>query len=197
VPPHIKQHSLTAGILQGPGRMITPPLVFVRSDAQEMESYLHLGRSVCGHDGIVHGGLLATILDEAMGHVVRGPHFTRVFFLPNNVLSRAATSGHYESRNPRRSYRKSDHKLSRAHAGRPVYRNQGVARTRQRPKGRGRGANRRPRWAPPCRGKVRWTHISRTQTHRFIFVPQLSFHPTQIRTFATGPCNEQGLGCSG
>ena len=52
--------------------MITPPLAFVRGDEQEMESYLHVGRSLCGHDGVVHGGMLATILDEAMGRVVRG-----------------------------------------------------------------------------------------------------------------------------
>ena len=74
VPPHIKQHSLTAGILQGPGRMVTPPIAFVHRDEQEMESYLHVGRSLCGHDGVIHGGLLATILDEAMGRVVRGLH---------------------------------------------------------------------------------------------------------------------------
>jgi acyl-coenzyme A thioesterase PaaI-like protein len=50
-----------------------------------MESYLHVGRSLCGHDGVIHGGLLATILDEAMGRVVRGPHlhFPHTF-LPNN-----------------------------------------------------------------------------------------------------------------
>jgi len=85
VPPHIKQHSLTAGILQGPGRLITPPVAFVRSDEQEMESYLHVGRGLCGHDGVIHGGLLATILDEAMGRVVCSPHlhFPRTFLLNN------------------------------------------------------------------------------------------------------------------
>ena len=81
VPPHIKQHSLTAGLLQGPGRIITPPLALVRRDEQEMETYLHVGRGLCGHDGIVHGGLLATILDEAMARVVRG-------LLPKCVLPR-------------------------------------------------------------------------------------------------------------
>jgi len=69
VPPHVRQHSLTAGLLQGPGRMTTPPIVLVRSDEQETEIYFHVGRSLCGHDGIVHGGLLATILDEAMARV--------------------------------------------------------------------------------------------------------------------------------
>lgn len=28
---------------------------------------IHLGRALCGHDGIIHGGLLATVLDETLG----------------------------------------------------------------------------------------------------------------------------------
>lgn len=28
-----------------------------------------MGRSLCGHDGIVHGGMLATLLDEALACV--------------------------------------------------------------------------------------------------------------------------------
>ena len=79
MPPHIKQHSLTAGLLQGPGRFATPPLGFVRSDEQEMETYFHVGRSLCGHDGIIHGGLLATILDEAMARIVRDLRFQSAF----------------------------------------------------------------------------------------------------------------------
>lgn len=29
--------------------------------------FVHVGRGVCGHEGIVHGGLLATLLDETLG----------------------------------------------------------------------------------------------------------------------------------
>jgi acyl-coenzyme A thioesterase PaaI-like protein len=32
---------------------------------------VHVGRGLCGHDGIVHGGLLATLLDEGLGRTVR------------------------------------------------------------------------------------------------------------------------------
>jgi acyl-coenzyme A thioesterase PaaI-like protein len=32
---------------------------------------LHVGRAMCGHDGIVHGGLLATIFDESLARNVR------------------------------------------------------------------------------------------------------------------------------
>lgn len=31
----------------------------------------YVGRGVCGHDGIVHGGMLATLLDESVGRTVR------------------------------------------------------------------------------------------------------------------------------
>jgi acyl-coenzyme A thioesterase PaaI-like protein len=31
---------------------------------------LHLGRALCGHDGIVHGGLLATVFDESLARNV-------------------------------------------------------------------------------------------------------------------------------
>lgn len=31
---------------------------------------VHLGKALCGHDGIIHGGLLATLLDEVLALVV-------------------------------------------------------------------------------------------------------------------------------
>ena len=73
--------------------MVTPPVAFVHRDEQEMESYVHVGRSLCGHDGVIHGGLLATILDEAMGRVVRGLHLhsLRPFLFNNNYAHRVAT----------------------------------------------------------------------------------------------------------
>jgi len=74
-PPQQKQHSLTAGSLRGPGLIATYPLVLSKtSHGAEKECghegdalvIVHLGRSLCGHDGVVHGGLLATIVDEAL-----------------------------------------------------------------------------------------------------------------------------------
>ncbi|KAG0148164.1 hypothetical protein CROQUDRAFT_655320 [Cronartium quercuum f. sp. fusiforme G11] len=62
-------HSLTAGALRGPGKLAVPPIVFVNKDDSEAIIFIHLGRSLCGHDGIVHGGLCATILDEALGRI--------------------------------------------------------------------------------------------------------------------------------
>lgn len=52
--------------LRGPGKFAIPPLVFTNVAQTEGIFVLHLGTSLCGHEGIIHGGLLATILDEAL-----------------------------------------------------------------------------------------------------------------------------------
>jgi len=62
-----KANSFTAGALRGPGKLAFSPLVRVRRDEQEALIFVHVGKGLCGHDGIVHGGLLATLLDEGMG----------------------------------------------------------------------------------------------------------------------------------
>jgi len=59
-------NNLTAGALRGPGRLALPPFVRARWDETEGFVVMHVGRGLCGHDGIVHGGLLATLLDEAL-----------------------------------------------------------------------------------------------------------------------------------
>jgi acyl-coenzyme A thioesterase PaaI-like protein len=64
-------HSLSAGSLRGPGKLALSPLIRAKHDESEALVFLHLGRSLCGHDGIIHGGLLATVLDESMARVVR------------------------------------------------------------------------------------------------------------------------------
>jgi len=59
-------NNLTAGALRGPGRLALFPLVRARWDESESLIIVHVGRGLCGHDGIVHGGLLATLLDESL-----------------------------------------------------------------------------------------------------------------------------------
>ncbi|KAB5588890.1 Glycoside hydrolase family 13 protein [Ceratobasidium theobromae] len=66
-PEERRRHTLTSGTLRGPGKLALPPLVFAKEDEAEAIAIVHVGRSMCGHDGIVHGGLLATLLDEALG----------------------------------------------------------------------------------------------------------------------------------
>ncbi|KAI4520676.1 Thioesterase/thiol ester dehydrase-isomerase [Schizophyllum commune Loenen D] len=50
----------------GPGKLAVHALVRARKDEKESYVILHVGRALCGHDGIVHGGLLATLLDESL-----------------------------------------------------------------------------------------------------------------------------------
>ncbi|KAJ7106875.1 HotDog domain-containing protein [Mycena crocata] len=66
LPPAAKANTLTAGALRGPGKLAVPPLARVKRDESAAHIFVHLGRGLCGHDGIVHGGLLATLLDEAL-----------------------------------------------------------------------------------------------------------------------------------
>jgi hypothetical protein len=68
--PDKKIRSLTAGSLGGIGKIGISPLVRAKKDESESVVILHVGRKLCGHDGIVHGGFIATVLDESMGRVV-------------------------------------------------------------------------------------------------------------------------------
>jgi acyl-coenzyme A thioesterase PaaI-like protein len=34
---------------------------------------VHMGRALCGHDGIIHGGLIATVFDETLARNVSLP----------------------------------------------------------------------------------------------------------------------------
>jgi acyl-coenzyme A thioesterase PaaI-like protein len=43
--------------------------VFVEKDKQRVYGAWCLGDRVCGHPGIVHGGVTALLLDEMMGQV--------------------------------------------------------------------------------------------------------------------------------
>ena len=70
LPEERRVNNLTAGALRGPGKLALPPLVRARRDESEGWIFIHVGRGLCGHDGIIHGGLLATLLDEGLGRVV-------------------------------------------------------------------------------------------------------------------------------
>lgn len=70
LPEERRVNNLTAGALRGPGLLALSPLVRARRDESEGLIIVHVGRGLCGHDGIVHGGLLATLLDEALARTV-------------------------------------------------------------------------------------------------------------------------------
>ena len=67
IPEAMRHQSLTGGTLLGGDKISVPPLQFQTPDGAEFVSIQHLGHALCGHPGIVHGGLLATLLDEGLG----------------------------------------------------------------------------------------------------------------------------------
>ncbi|KAI2635119.1 Adenylylsulfate kinase-domain-containing protein [Xylaria nigripes] len=66
IPEAYRPYHLTGGLLMGGGRIVVPPLVFSEEGGKSMVAISYLGNELCGHPGIVHGGLLATMLDEGL-----------------------------------------------------------------------------------------------------------------------------------
>ncbi|KAF2791779.1 Thioesterase/thiol ester dehydrase-isomerase [Melanomma pulvis-pyrius CBS 109.77] len=66
IPHKLRAHNLTGGTLQGPDKIAVPPLQFTTEDGSTYVSLQYLGPALCGHPGVVHGGLLATLLDEGL-----------------------------------------------------------------------------------------------------------------------------------
>jgi acyl-coenzyme A thioesterase PaaI-like protein len=83
-------NNLTAGALRGPGKLALHPLIRAKRDESESIIFLHLGRGLCGHDGIVHGGLLATVLDETLAR-------TAILNLPDKVGVTARLTLNYKA----------------------------------------------------------------------------------------------------
>ncbi|EOA82064.1 uncharacterized protein SETTUDRAFT_141992 [Exserohilum turcica Et28A] len=66
IPEQLRPQNLTGGTLLGEDKIAVPPLQFTTSDGSHYVSLQYLGSALCGHPGIVHGGLLATLLDEGL-----------------------------------------------------------------------------------------------------------------------------------
>ena len=66
IPDAVKPTNLTGGTLAGPGKITVPPLAFNEEGGKSMMALFYLGPQLCGHPGIIHGGLLATMLDEGL-----------------------------------------------------------------------------------------------------------------------------------
>lgn len=66
IPPSWRRHNLTGGTLIGPGKVAVPPFSWCAKDGQTFVQISHVGTDLCGHMGIIHGGFLATMLDEGM-----------------------------------------------------------------------------------------------------------------------------------
>ncbi|KAF2856389.1 Thioesterase/thiol ester dehydrase-isomerase [Plenodomus tracheiphilus IPT5] len=66
IPEQLRAQNLTGGTLLGEDKIAVPPLQFTTQDGSSFVSIQYLGSALCGHPGIVHGGLLATLLDEGL-----------------------------------------------------------------------------------------------------------------------------------
>lgn len=66
IPEGLRPRSLTAGTLAGPEKIVVPPYIYSETGGKSLVSIFYLGSDLCGHPGIVHGGLLATLLDEGL-----------------------------------------------------------------------------------------------------------------------------------
>lgn len=99
IPEALRPRTLTSGTLAGPGRITVPPFLFYdpEGEGKDFISIFHLGEDVCGHPGIVHGGLLATLLDEGLGRCCfpAMPHGVAVTANLNLDYRRPAFTGSY------------------------------------------------------------------------------------------------------
>jgi len=59
-------HNFTGGTLRGLGRVSVAPIAFADGEGTELYAVCHIGRDLCGPHGMVHDGILATIVDESL-----------------------------------------------------------------------------------------------------------------------------------
>ncbi|KAK9847631.1 hypothetical protein MYU51_018499 [Penicillium brevicompactum] len=64
-PDILRGKSLLGGSLAGSDKITVPPYIFKENNGKRCVMMMHLGSDVCSHPGVVHGGLLATLLDES------------------------------------------------------------------------------------------------------------------------------------
>lgn len=64
-PEFLRTESLLGGSLAGSEKITVPPYIFHEKNGKRCVMVMHLGSDVCSHPGVVHGGLLATLLDES------------------------------------------------------------------------------------------------------------------------------------
>lgn len=87
---------MTGGTLLGPGKIPVPPVMFL-DEGKDLVSISYLGTDLCGHVGIVHGGLLATLCDEGLARC----GFSA---LPNKIGVTASLTVNYRNPAPAGSF---------------------------------------------------------------------------------------------
>jgi adenylylsulfate kinase len=66
MPANYRARSLTAGALSGPRKVPVPAYQWLAPEGKAITAITYVGEDLCGHPGIVHGGFLATMLDEGL-----------------------------------------------------------------------------------------------------------------------------------
>ena len=97
VPPSFRSRNLTSGTLMGAGKIAVPPFFWNEKGGKSLVSIAYLGEELCGHPGLVHGGLLATLLDEGLARCCFAA-------LPNKIGVTANLNINYRSPAPVGSY---------------------------------------------------------------------------------------------
>lgn len=78
LPANHKHHMLTSGLLTGEGKVSIEPIKFQSKDGKKLYIFYHIGNRVQGHENIVHGGFLATLIDEGLVRCAF-PHLPRKY----------------------------------------------------------------------------------------------------------------------
>ncbi|KAJ6092794.1 hypothetical protein N7486_008083 [Penicillium sp. IBT 16267x] len=60
------RNNLVTGALAGPKKLVMAPFLLRNNSENSIVMFMYLGSSICGHPGIVHGGVLATLMDEGL-----------------------------------------------------------------------------------------------------------------------------------
>ncbi|KAK9451010.1 HotDog domain-containing protein [Limtongia smithiae] len=80
LPKEYTDQALLSGTLRGPGMFAVPGIVFVNAKDMKVVSFVHCGSKLCGFPGIVHGGMIAALLDESLARaaILPLPHHAAV-----------------------------------------------------------------------------------------------------------------------
>ncbi|TQV95979.1 thioesterase superfamily protein [Cordyceps javanica] len=97
MPSSYRQHTLTGGALLGPGKMVVPPFSWTEDGGKSLVGLSYVGAELCGHPGIVHGGFIATMLDEGLARCCFGA-------LPHNIGVTANLNIDYRKPMPANSF---------------------------------------------------------------------------------------------
>jgi 3'-phosphoadenosine 5'-phosphosulfate synthase len=62
------RHNFIGRTLMGPGKIVVSPFTWIETGGKSLVHISYLGMDLCGHPGIVHGGMLATMLDEGFAN---------------------------------------------------------------------------------------------------------------------------------